>query len=109
MNDATDYTYCTVPQEKGSVKTPKWMRTYLVTDDNIVFFPAVSFCEEKACFLMATFDGIKVMRHAGHLYMPLNWLAEQFTNDANERYQLYELGVKLLVREIETRYAEQQV
>src|SRR5437660_391540 len=58
---------------------PKWKTTVLVADDGTLFIPAMLAPRgELRAFLRAGWDGQPRARWHGHLFVPLDWMAEKY-------------------------------
>jgi hypothetical protein len=57
---------------------PKWKCTFGVSDDGVVFLPAVIAGDEQAVLLCASYDGVEAVQGFGHLYVSTTWMAREY-------------------------------
>lgn len=72
--------------EQIMIEHPKleaWLRTSFVADDGQVFLPCGAFDDELKAMLCVAHDGVSVVRHQGHLYVPASWLSEEYPRFAD--------------------------
>jgi hypothetical protein len=68
---------------QGPADLPAWMRRAFVDADGNVFLPvAAANRDETMLVLCASFDGIEVERHDGHVYFPSGWLIQECPDSA---------------------------
>lgn len=63
---------------KNYPKIPMWSRYIYVTDDGDIFAPAILAGNEHSVVMCALFDGTKMVRDNGHVYLPLAWMEKEF-------------------------------
>jgi hypothetical protein len=63
-------------------KTPTWLRRAAITADGVVFVPARIAGTESLIAFMAACDGVARFKDGGRIFVPAEWLAEQFPNVA---------------------------
>ena len=56
----------------------QWLRTAFVDDDGQVFLPCGAFGNELKALLCISHDGVALVRHEGHIYAPVSWLAREY-------------------------------
>lgn len=60
-------------------RSPKWLRTAAVTDDDQVFLPADIAGDARMVMLAAAWDGnVSMLIHLQHVYLPATWLAKEY-------------------------------
>jgi hypothetical protein len=63
-------------------KVPHWQRRVARAADGTVFVPAAIAGREQAIALCAGFDGVPAIVEAGHVYLPVCWLALEYPDVA---------------------------
>jgi len=74
-------------------KTPKWKRSFGLSDDGVIFIPGAIVANETKVFLCAGFDGIPAITYSKHPYFPVTWLATEFPK-SKELCQKIEANIK---------------
>ena len=65
-------------------KGPKWNRTAFVSGNQVYLPAATYFDSETEGLLCAGYDGEKVIRFDGHVYLTATFLAKEFKQDAEK-------------------------
>jgi hypothetical protein len=74
------FTYLTMKGEDEGKKLPLWKRTVIVDEQTGEIYAPAAACPvgEEAVFYCCGFDGVLVMRHRNHLFVPLSWLEREY-------------------------------
>ena len=67
-------------EEFQNKKIPKWQRSAAISSDGVVFVPSAIAGDEQEVYLCTLFDSTPSLRYLDHIYVPTNWLTEEFPN-----------------------------
>ena len=56
----------------------KWKRLAALADDGTVYIPAAISGNEQIAVLSASWDGVSMVTHLNHAYLPSAWLAKEY-------------------------------
>ena len=70
--------WVTARHPEGYKRKGKWALQAYLGDDDKVYAPAAIAGGEQYVFLCAAFDGVDFVLDAGHVYLPVDWLAAAF-------------------------------
>lgn len=59
-------------------KVAKWKRSAALSDDGTVYVPAAICGDEKTAILNASFDGVSMVTHLNHAYLPTSWMEKEY-------------------------------
>jgi hypothetical protein len=68
--------------ELNGRKVPVWMRSAALASDGTIFAPAAIGGSETAVFLCASYDGVSIVLHRNHAFVPLDWLRREYPDMA---------------------------
>lgn len=77
----------------GDRRSPAWLRSAALSPDGTVFVPAAVAGSETDALLSAAYDGVTILRHRGHAYVPVGWLRLEYPQAANLAFKI-EHGVR---------------
>jgi hypothetical protein len=83
---------CVEPEnvQKG---VSRWLVTAFIGEDGTVFIAARVAGNEHRIVLSAMFDGVDCVIHRHHVYLPVDWMAENFPEGA-DTYRMVEARVR---------------
>jgi hypothetical protein len=65
-----------------NTNVPEWMRSFGIHPEKGIFVPAIySGQNETETMLCASFDGISICSHRGHIFVPLAWMEEEYPKE----------------------------
>lgn len=78
----------------GKKRIPKWVKRCALASDGTVYIAAALFASEAEAFLCASYDGIAVLQHNGHLYIPTGWAKREYRKDMADLIESVERRVR---------------
>ena len=67
---------------------PAWKRAAAIDGDGVVYVPALLSGDKPACLHCAACDRVKMVRAAGHLFVPARWMAWNYLDVADRCIRL---------------------
>jgi hypothetical protein len=100
MSEANDpeMNWLTVESPPGR-KIPAWARAAAITKDGTVYLPAAICGDENRAMMAAAWDGgIPLLERDGHVYLPADWMAQEYPREAENVQHIAE-RVRQLAKE----------
>jgi hypothetical protein len=64
-------------------RVPAWARRSALAADGTVFVTGAVTGSEMDAFLSAGYDGLAIVRDGEHVYLPADWLRQEYPNSAS--------------------------
>jgi hypothetical protein len=100
-NDA-EMNWLTVEAPPGK-KIPAWTRSAAITKDGTIYLPVAICGDENRAMMAATWDGgVPFLQRDGHLYLPADWMAQEYTREAENIQHIAERVRQLASQDLST-------
>jgi hypothetical protein len=71
-------------QKSPRKRLAAWQTRAGLAEDGTVYLPAAICGNEQQVFMCATWDGVPLLSWGGHVYLPSDWLAEEYPLHADD-------------------------